>query len=581
MESNFNINSISIIFLVNAFVALALAFITNYRKDISGIRYVTAMSLMVFIWSFSNALEFATTDIQLKILFTKFSYLGIAPAPLTLLVFAAHRTGLTRKVALRSFHLLYLFPIAIIILAFTNDLHFFHWKSYKIVDGIGGQAVYYESGVGLWMLVVFSWLTFIIAMILMINLFRNRKKRFNKPLILVLLAFIWPWIANFLYVGRFLPHPEIDWTPVAYMITASLLFYSVRKYHLFDLAPLAKDLLFSSIQNPVVVLNAKKNLIDFNYGAETQFGKSLKIGEKYQCFLPELEQDDFSKYINSKITLRRKNEDKTCWFELSISEIASTDHHTEGYLLLFVDITQVKNQHKELELLNQEKDKLFSILAHDLRNPFHGIIGLSKILVDDPDIVADQKVLILEGIHRTAQNTYALLENLLAWAKSQTNTVQFKPEALDLNEIIQTSIREVITNAEFKDISLNSQVEKGIKVFADKNMLTAILRNLLSNAIKFTPRSGRISILHIIQEENIIVSVRDSGIGMDAITLRQLFSENRFHSLSGTENEKGTGLGLIICKDLVGRHKGQLWAESKPGRGTTFSFSIPINQSKS
>lgn len=581
MESYFTINSISLVFLLNAFVALTLAFITNYRKDISGIRYVTAMSIMVFIWSISNALEFATTSIELKILFTKFSYLGIAPAPLTLLVFAAHRSGLTQKISLRSFHLLYFFPIAFIILAFTNDLHFFHWKSYKVVDGIGGQAVYYESGVGLWMLVVFSWLTFIIAMVLMINLFRNRKERFNKPLILILLAFIWPWIANFLYVSRLLPHSEIDWTPVAYMITASLLFYSVRKYHLFDLAPLAKDLLFNSIQKPVVVLNAKRNLIDYNYGAEAQFGKALKIGEKYQCFLPELEQDEFSKYINSKITLSRKNDDKTCWFELSISEIASADHHTEGYLLLFVDITQVKTQHQELELLNQEKDKLFSILAHDLRNPFHGIIGLSKVLVDDPDIATAQRILILEGIHRTAQNTYALLENLLAWAKSQTNTVQFKPEPLDLNEIIQTSIQEVITNAEFKEISLNSQVDKGIKVCADKNMLTAILRNLLSNAIKFTPRNGRISILHMVQEENIVVSVRDTGVGMDAITLEQLFTENSFHSLSGTDNEKGTGLGLIICKDLVSRHKGQLWAESKLGRGTTFSFSIPIDQTKS
>jgi len=582
MGAGFEINAIALIFMITSFVSLALAFISLYRSDIAGIRYITFMSLLVFIWSFSNALEFATSDIQLKILFTKFSYLGITPAPLTLLVFAAKNTGLTQKIPLRYFHALYAIPLIIIVLAFTNDYHFFQWQSYRIIDGIYGKSIYYESGIGLWVLVVFSWTAFMIAMYLMIDIFRKRHERYNRPLILLILAFTWPWIANFLYVSRLLPHPEIDWTPVAYLLTAIFLYISVNKYNLFELAPLAKDLLYSSIQNPVVVVNNKKIIIDYNQEAKHHFELIQQIGTDISDSFPELNLDYFDKGQYDKIPIKRGVER----FELHISEIRHDKKELEGYLLLFNDVTREAQQHEELkkskeelQILNDSKDKLFSIIAHDLRNPFNGIIGLSQILTSTVSISEDERKRALETINSTAVQTYSLLENLLAWAKAQTNSVTFSPSWINLRDVVNISIGETLGNARLKSILLQSHIPESGLVFADKNMLNAILRNLIANAIKFTPKSGKVSVIFSEDERQWVLAVRDNGIGIEPSRLPDLLNIGNFHSNPGTDNENGTGLGLIICKDFVEKHGGRLWVESKLGSGTTFYFSLPKTDS--
>ncbi|MCF8294858.1 MAG: hypothetical protein K9I34_02245 [Bacteroidales bacterium] len=578
MESSFQINNVSLIFLLTAFVSLALAFITLSRKDIAGIRYITFISILVFIWTLANALEYATSDLQLKILFTKISYLGITPAPFTFLVFAAQNTGLTEKIPLRYFNFLYIIPAAITLLAFTNDYHYFQWKEYRIIDSIGGKAVYYVSGYGLWILVVFSWIAFVTAMILMIRHFRNRQERYNAPLIMIVTAFTWPWIANVLYVTRVLPHPEIDWTPVAFLLTSIFVLISVMKYKLFELAPLARDLLYTSIQNAVIVLNIKGVVIDFNQEAKTHFHLNPQIGRNIGELLPELSYQSFENVMGDKIPIQRGDS----WFELIISEIINKSEQRAGFLLLFNDITTEEIQRQELvkskeelQQLNASKDKLFSIIAHDLRNPFNGIIGLTHVLLGHRTIPENDRNKIIESIHTTAINTYSLLENLLTWAKAQIDSVVFQPEVLPLTEIVETCANESAGNARLKSIEIITSIPESVNIYGDKNMLTTVIRNLLTNAIKFTPRQGKVVLSYSADENNDIISVIDNGIGIDADKIPILLNSDSFVSSPGTENEKGTGLGLVITQDFVKKHGGKLGIESTPGKGTTFYFTIP------
>jgi len=237
---------------------------------------------------------------------------------------------------------------------------------------------------------------------------------------------------------------------------------------------------------------------------------------------------------------------------------------------------------KELEETNKAKDKFFSIIAHDLKGPFNSILGFADILHTEYDEYSDdERKHFIKNIASSAQNTYRLLENLLEWSRAQTNRIDFKPEVLELSSVINDSIMLVRGQAEAKDIHLFSAVEFNTRVLADENMVKTITRNLLSNAIKFSRRRGNVRVMerHFMQPENqmkmIEISVKDDGIGMSQAVLDQLFKIDQMVRYPGTDNEKGTGLGLILSQELVTRNGGKIWAESEPGKGSTIHFTLP------
>ena len=225
-------------------------------------------------------------------------------------------------------------------------------------------------------------------------------------------------------------------------------------------------------------------------------------------------------------------------------------------------------------LLNN--DKLLSIIAHDLRSPFNGIIGFSNVLVEEINDLKHEEIKeYSQFINESARNTLTLLDNLLVWARTQAGLISFNRERLE-----QTSILGVITdvlklNAAIKNISLNHLSIDGIMVFADRNMLETIIRNLISNAIKFTKTGGRIDIYAVQNADYVKVSIADNGVGMSEETCKKLFLVSSNMTSKGTVGEKGSGLGLLLCKEFVDKHGGKIWAESKEGLGSTFHFTIP------
>ncbi|NIJ45218.1 PAS domain S-box-containing protein [Wenyingzhuangia heitensis] len=250
----------------------------------------------------------------------------------------------------------------------------------------------------------------------------------------------------------------------------------------------------------------------------------------------------------------------------------------------FQDINQrklkdekLRKSEQQLKELNATKDKLLSIIAHDLRNPFATIIGYSDLLANNiHDFNTTDIINFNSYINTTAVNTLALLDNLLNWAKSQTGQITFKPEKLNLSSIIKNSIDILHQSAKLKNIILNYIQPKDFYVFTDNYMVKIIIRNLVTNAVKFTKSNGTISI-NTTQENNYVkVTISDNGIGMSKKTLTQLFTTQTNETTSGTENEKGFGLGLLLCKEFVEKNKGKIWVESELGVGTTFYFTLPI-----
>ena len=243
---------------------------------------------------------------------------------------------------------------------------------------------------------------------------------------------------------------------------------------------------------------------------------------------------------------------------------------------------QLKKTEAELKELNATKDKYFSIIAHDLRSPFNAMFGFSELLTTNYDNYDDEKKKkYLSIIHDGIRNTYKLLDDLLLWSRSQQGTMDFNPEILNLFLIVDETCEILAQTAEAKSISIINNINKNIVVFADIDMLSTIIRNLISNSIKFTKKEGTIYIDAEIITKNYKkfaqISVKDNGIGISKIKQANLFDITKNVTSEGTDNEIGTGLGLILCEEFIEKHKGNIWLESKVNAGTTFYFTLPVN----
>lgn len=254
-----------------------------------------------------------------------------------------------------------------------------------------------------------------------------------------------------------------------------------------------------------------------------------------------------------------------------------------GFIGTCIDITQqkededyIKKINDELENANQNKDKFFSIISHDLRSPLSGIMSLLDIIVSEYNSLEEnERIEILTEAAKTSKNTYTLMENLLDWSRIQTGNMSYEPQNTSLIHLF-TSIRNLYNQKlNEKSISLNFDFDLEYFAYADSNMTETILRNLISNAIKFTKMFGLILISFEILDNDILIKIKDTGVGMDEKQIAKLFKLDETHSTVGTAGERGTGLGLMLCKELIEKQGGKIWIESVLNAGTTFYFTLP------
>ena len=233
----------------------------------------------------------------------------------------------------------------------------------------------------------------------------------------------------------------------------------------------------------------------------------------------------------------------------------------------------------ELEKANATKDKFFSIIAHDLKNSFNGLLGYSDILLSDFDRFPDEeKKTIISAIRQLSEGTYNLLQNLLDWARVQTGNIQFLTEEFDLKAFLGDELNLQIELAAAKGISIEFIPVNDVAIIADKNMLLTILRNIFSNAIKYSTQDGKITLKLDSDETYGIVSITDTGVGISSDNIQKLFKVNGDYKTRGTNNEEGTGLGLILCKEFILKNNGEISIVSELGKGSTVTFKLPLSK---
>jgi PAS domain S-box-containing protein len=385
--------------------------------------------------------------------------------------------------------------------------------------------------------------------------------------------------------------------------------------------------LFEETKDVVYVSSPEGNFLEINPAGMELFGYTSRnelleadIASSFYAdpearkkFKSKLEKDGFVK--NYEISIRTKDGRKLTVLETS-SAVRDNDGGIIAYRGILRDITFIKQTEaklkeyvgelqsnkleleknaRELELLNSQltrselelkeinasKDKLFSIIAHDLRSPFTSLIGLSGIIVNDFDTLNSEEIkAFATGINKSAKNIFNLLENLLQWSGIQTGGMEFKPSRIDMCEVAEQTISMLMGNALKKNIELFSEIPLGSYVYADKNMISSVLQNLAANAVKFTSGGGTVKIFCREQKNNLEISVRDNGIGISEKDIEKLFRIDVHHTTMGTANEKGTGLGLALCKELVEKNRGSISVKSHPGDGSVFSFVLPKQEEK-
>ena len=239
-------------------------------------------------------------------------------------------------------------------------------------------------------------------------------------------------------------------------------------------------------------------------------------------------------------------------------------------------VDELDNSNQELQKINHIKDKLISVIAHDLKNPFNNISGYSEIIISRLESYTPSELLsFIRIIHENSSKGSMLLDNLLQWSQLQTQTVQFLPTEQQLTKLINEELLLIQHIASEKKIEIELEIDKQMKVFVDANMLRTIIRNLISNSLKFTRNGGKINIKAERETSYTLLSVSDSGIGIEPSIKEKLFTGQAGVTSANVKGEMGTGLGLMLCKDFVDMHKGDIWVESEPGKGSTFHIKFP------
>lgn len=340
------------------------------------------------------------------------------------------------------------------------------------------------------------------------------------------------------------------------------------------------EVIFNDIGKPI---DYRFTYVNEKYEQLTGFKKEDVVGKTILEVVPTISPKTIQKYAEVALTgnaihFESYSRQRRIYYEAEIYQ--SSENH---FAAIISDITARKLAEKEiitknrsLEKLNVEKDKLFSIVSHDLRSPMNGILGLTGMIREEVESFSKDHIReMATSIHTSAGSIIQLLQGLMEWSQLQRGNISYNPQPLLLHPLINKSIKVLMETAKAKSITVISTIPETISVLADNNMLESVCRNLISNAIKFTPKGGQIEIEASESGLNtILIAVKDDGIGMSRDILDKLFSLSAKINRKGTEGELSSGLGLILCKELIVKQGGKVWAESEENKGSTFYFTL-------
>lgn len=581
---------ISWILLFNFLIAAGISVFSFYKGYAKSHRYFTLMMLMIAEWALAATFESAALTIPDKILWSQIEYIGGCTTAVFFLKYALGFTTSGNKKILRYFSVFWIVPAMVILLVFTNHLHHLVWESFEWSPA-GNGILTYNHGPAFYSMIVYSLSLVLIGITFIINTLKKMPAAFRAQAKSVIYAGVIPFIAAFSYALGLNPVEGLDIIVISFVITGLVLLFGIYRFNIFSIIPLARYKIPEIMQEGVLITDPDYKIVFSNPAAK----KMLKLDADFHFTdlnkIPWLY--DFC--INQRNLTGNESElptddSNTLWFSVTIIAIHKTRKNLEGYLIVLRDIsnrkaleTEARNlisdlhqSQKELLELNRQKDKLVSIIAHDLRTPFHQILSFARMLNDDDDLYTKEEIKeMTDGILLAGEQGVKILEDLLSWARTQRNTTETTSDEILPSKILNEILPVFNNSTREKNLRITINGDIDARVIANKNMLNIILRNLIANAVKFSNPGGEIQ-LNIVKGDTFhSIEVKDSGIGIPEEDLPKLFNIDVKYTRTGTSGEPGTGLGLILCKDLVIKNNGDLKVTSKQGSGSSFIVTLP------
>jgi len=580
------LNVLSIILLTACLLNGYLAAVSFRFRKAPGATTFGFFLLTIVLYSLGYAFEIHSTSLPEILFWLKIEYLGISFFPTLLLIYTFQYIGMDNW--LKPWFLVTIFTISSLTMIIHLTNGYTHWFYKETSVDISGSLVLIKAVKGFWYWVhqgysIASMGTFNTLFFIM-YLREDQMKR--RQALIVLLSSLAPWICYIIYITGNSPH-DFDLIPFSFLLMGLLTGWGMLKYRLFHLEPLALGNIFECMADGVIILNHQGNIVSYNKAAQGVFDSLTKeninkpfsrLAEVYPE-LHNLQENDVT--VNKDLEIGTG--DTHHHYDVKPSIVYNRTGQPVGRTLIFRDITDRKhteqlllNNQDRLTKLNKTKDKLFSIIGHDLRGPMGNIYNLATIINESFDRQSDEdRKRIIKTLCNSSEQSLKLIENLLVWAKSQTGGIQFTPQQFRLNSVVKETLDVLKPIALEKKVSIENTVCPEIGVYADAQMISLVIRNLVANAIKYTRREGLISVKAIPSDLEIVVEIEDNGIGIPEEIIRNLFSIDRSIRRNGTENEPGTGLGLLLCKEFIDQHKGQIGVKKSSEAGTVFYFTIP------
>jgi PAS domain S-box-containing protein len=574
-----------ILLAISAIIGILAFYTISHRKTEFGITYFLLL-VAILIYSFGYAFEIESSTIQDIYFWLRIQYLGIAWLPTIFLILAIQYTG--NKKILKQWFVGSLITISIVTLTlqYTNWNNLFY-TSFHINTNSPFPVANFHKGSWYWVHQIYSNISFLISSIVYFNMMLTTAGINKIRSGIMFFTAIIPWVFYIIYLLGFSPY-NIDLNPFSVAIVGILGALGIFKFQLLEFEPLALDSIFKTMSEGVLILDNQKKLLLFNHQAEKIFPKinNILIGTNVIPILTEYLNFDelFNKYPeNEPFELEIDNQGIVRYYQVKWSEIKENEGKKAGNTIIITDITKRKEIEKqllenarELEELNQNRTRFLAILGHDLRNPLNVILNFSEILLYEIEgKVSDSTKEIAQTIYDTTFTTCFLTENLLKWSQLLREGMIFNPQETKLDSILKEEIRLAEPQTIRKNIIIKTDIQEDIKIIIDSNMIRTVFRNLLTNAIKFSYKNDEIIIKTYKNDHEAIIEITDYGIGINETEQKKLFQIEQLMIKKGTASEIGSGLGLIICKEFITKHNGNIGVRSNQSQGSTFWFTLP------
>ncbi|HEY0896690.1 MAG TPA: histidine kinase N-terminal 7TM domain-containing protein, partial [Sphingobacteriaceae bacterium] len=532
------------------------------------------------VWCVGNGFQFTAQSLSITRIWITIEYLGIATmAPLWIL-FTMSFAGFERFFTVRRMVILFLVPVLTVTLVATDPYHNLHYRSLELIMDGPLPMMQFESGIWYWVHLGYFYLLFAAGGYILVRKYQQSDAIFRRQNKIIMVGAFLPVIFNLIYQTGYKPSGlHIDITPFSFLLSSLLVGFGIIRYQLFDIVPIARERILEAMADGILVTDPSRRIVDVNPAmVNILSGKcSNPLGHSLEDVLPDIQtaliEDDGS--VHRKFEFNFKNGLAVRCYEVTVTALVEKEN-LSGRILVFKDITERKQYEEKLESLNKLKDKLFSVISHDLRSPLISLMDLLS-MTNEGMISDDELKEFLPQLQKNVGYTSSLLENLLQWSKSQLQNERVRPAVLDMNKISHLMIDSFRDRAADKGITLNNEIRESAKVFADPDMINAVYRNLLSNAIKFCSDGDAIRVSGEVSDDSTTICVSDTGVGIPEADLKRLFKADTF-TKRGTNNEQGTGLGLLLAKDFIEKNHGRIWVESRYGEGSSFYFSLPNGQ---